>query len=323
MNKKLMAGSITAGASLLLDAVLGEKALLPHPVRLMGKGITIYEKILRGSLPKTPEGEIAAGGITAALTAGGTWISSKLLFMYLRRFHPAEAFFAEVLLGWKCLSMKGLSDESLLVREKLLFGSIEEARRQVGRIVGRDTAKLGVKDVSRAAVETVAENFSDGVTAPLFYLWLGGAPLSLAYKAVNTMDSMLGYKNDAYMHFGKIPARVDDAANYVPSRISAWLLIFAAAVGGEDAGGAARVWRRDRRKHESPNSAQTEAAMAGALGIELGGPASYFGKVVRKPVLGRGGRACSPDDIVRADRMLLLGSVFGLLFTAAGSVLID
>ena len=179
--------------------------------------------------------------------------------------------------------------------------------------MGRDTQRLDEAGITRAAVETVAENFSDGVLAPLFYLLLGGAPLALCYKAINTMDSMIGYKNERYLYFGRCAAKLDDAANWLPARLSALLLVLASALLGEDAQGAWRIWRRDRRNHASPNSAQTEAAMAGALGIQLAGPAWYFGEKYDKPTIGDVKRPVEPNDILRADRLLYGGGVLGLV----------
>ena len=192
--------------------------------------------------------------------------------------------------------------------DALTKGTVEQARTAVARIVGRDTGSLDSAGVTRAAVETVAENFSDGVVAPMLYMILGGAPLALGYKAINTMDSMVGYKNERYRDFGKAPARIDDAANYLPSRLAALLLIVSAALCGRNAGNAARIWRRDRRKHASPNAAQCEAVMAGALGVRLCGPASYFGVPHDKPFIGDEERPVEPEDIRRACRMELAGS---------------
>ena len=182
----------------------------------------------------------------------------------------------------------------------------------MGRIVGRDTAALSPQGVTRAAVETVAENFADGVAAPMVYMLLGGAPLALCCKAVNTMDSMVGYKNNQYLHFGRAAAKLDDAVNFLPARLAALLLVLSAGLTGENLPGAWRMWRRDRRRHASPNSAQTESAMAGALGIQLGGPASYFGLVHDKPTIGDALREAEPGDIRRASRMLYAASVLCL-----------
>ena len=187
----------------------------------------------------------------------------------------------------------------------------------MSRIVGRDTERLDASGVARAAVETVAESFSDGVAAPLFYMLLGGAPLALCYKAINTMDSMLGYKTERYLWFGRAPARLDDAANYIPSRLAALLLIAAAGLCGQDARGAWRIWRRDRREHASPNSAQCESVMAGALGLRLAGPAYYFGQLMDKPYIGDALRPIEAEDISRANRMMVTGSALCLLLLCA------
>ena len=207
----------------------------------------------------------------------------------------------------------GLAQESTNVYRQLEKDDLPAARKAVSRIVGRDTEKLTREGVTKAAVETVAENASDGVIAPLFYMMLGGAPLALTYKAVNTMDSMVGYKNEKYLNFGRAAAKLDDAANYLPSRIAALLWIAAAALTGNDAKGAWRIWRRDRRNHASPNSAQTESACAGALGVQLAGPATYFGEYYDKPTIGDAARAIEPKDILRANRMMRVASVLGLI----------
>ena len=197
-----------------------------------------------------------------------------------------------------------------------------DAQRAVGRIVGRDTQCLDRDGVTRAAVETVAENTSDGVIAPLFWLALGGLPLGMVYKAVNTMDSMVGYRNERYLFFGRAAARTDDAAHYLPARLSALLMCLAAALlpgcRGRD---ALRIWRRDRRKHKSPNSAQTEAACAGALGVQLAGDASYFGTLVRKPTIGEAERPIRPEDIPAANRLMYGTEVLCLALCAAAAVL--
>ena len=196
---------------------------------------------------------------------------------------------------------------------KLTGDTIENARLAVSRIVGRDTQSLSVEGVTKAAVETVAENFSDGVVAPMVYLLLGGAPLALCYKAINTMDSMVGYKNEKYLYFGRAAAKLDDAANYLPSRLSALLLIAASFFCRENGKNAWKIWRRDRRNHASPNSAQTEAVMAGALSVQLAGPAWYFGEYYDKPTIGDPLRPVEPGDILRANRMLYWGGFLSLI----------
>ena len=296
----------------VLDLLLGDPAWMPHPVVAMGRCITSLEPRLRTAFPKTPRGERAAGRVLAAALPLGTLALCMSLLYLCRLVHPALAFALEILWCWQSLAARGLAEESEHVRRRLTEGTLEEARLAVGRIVGRDTAALSPQGVTRAAVETVAENFADGVAAPMVYMLLGGAPLALCCKAVNTMDSMVGYKNDQYLHFGRAAAKLDDAVNFLPARLAALLLILSASLTGENLPGAWRMWRRDRRRHASPNSAQTESAMAGALGIQLGGPASYFGLVHDKPTIGDALREAEPGDIRRASRMLYAASVLCL-----------
>lgn len=300
---------------LLLDLLIGDPESLTrfHPVVWMGKAIVFLEKHLRRLFPRTERGELIAGLIPALLLPAGTW----LLCTFLLRLLPYPlSFLLECLWCAQALAVRDLRVEALRVQTALESGSLQAARRAVGRIVGRDTAALDASGVARAAVETVAENFSDGVVAPLFYMLLGGAPLALACKAVNTLDSMVGYRNERYLYFGRASARLDDLANFLPARLAALLLVFAAFLCGEDGRGAFRIWRRDRRKHSSPNSAQCEAAMAGALGLRLCGPASYFGLVHDKPWLGDGLREIVPGDIRRACRLELAGSLLAFALLA-------
>ncbi len=301
-------------AGFVLDLLIGdpEKLSKVHPVVLMGKTIRSLETLLRRLLPKTKTGECLAGACMAFLMTAGTWSVSFFVLLLLRRCCPPLAWLAETLWCWQALAVRDLKKEAMRVYGELTEGSLEGARKAVGRIVGRDTDRLSREGVALAAVETVAENFSDGVTAPLFYMALGGAPLALCYKAANTMDSMVGYRNECYLHFGHVPARLDDAANYLPSRLAAILLIASAGICGENAADAFRIWKRDRRKHPSPNAAQCESVMAGALGLRLCGPAWYFGKRSEKPFLGDGTRNCEPEDIRRACRMEYAGSLLAL-----------
>lgn len=302
-----------AVCSFLLDLLLGDPDWMPHPVVGMGRCISALERVLRRIFPRTSRGELAAGTVlAAALSLGALTLSAGALWL-CGLVHPALRFALETVWCWQCLAVKGLRDESANVYRKLTFSILEEARRAVSRIVGRDTEGLTVEGVTKAAVETVAENFSDGVAAPLCYMLLGGAPLALCYKAVNTMDSMVGYKNERYLYFGRAAARLDDLANYIPSRLSALLLILAAAVGGQDWKNAWKIWRRDRRNHPSPNSAQTESAMAGALGVRLGGPAFYFGELHDKPTIGDPLRPIEPADILRTNCLMEIASVLCLL----------
>ncbi len=297
---------LTALCGLALDLLLGDPAPLMriHPVVLIGHAVSGAEKLLRSLFPKTDKGELAAGCVLAAGIPALVLGISLLILWLLRMLWPPLAFIMQVVWCWQALAIKDLKAESMNVFRKLTSGTLDEARRAVARIVGRDTAALTAEGVTKATVETVAENFSDGVAAPLFYMLIGGAPLALVYKAVNTMDSMVGYKNDRYLYFGRAAARLDDAANFLPARLAALFLWAAAVVTGQDAKNAFRIWRRDRRNHASPNSAQCESVVAGALRLRLGGPASYFGKMVDKPYIGDNDRPAAADDIPTVCRMM-------------------
>ena len=296
----------------ILDGIFGDPAWLVHPVVIMGKAITALEKFLRRRLPNTPEGERLGGRILAMALPVGTLLMTGGVCWLFYRISPILGFAIELLWCAQALAAKGLAQESTNVYRELVKSDLPASRRAVSRIVGRDTAELTSEGVTKAAVETVAENASDGVIAPLFYMMLGGAPLALVYKAINTMDSMVGYKNEKYLNFGRAAAKLDDAANYLPSRIAALLWIASATLTGNDAKSAWRIWRRDRRKHASPNSAQTESACAGALNVQLAGPATYFGKYYDKPTIGDAVRAIEPKDILRANTMMYVASVLGL-----------
>ena len=288
----------------VLDLLLADPAWMPHPVVYMGKAISALEGFLRPRLPQTPRGELLGGAILAAALPAGTFAAASGARALANKLNPKLGLALETVWCWQALALRGLDQESAAVQRELERGDLPAARKAVGRIVGRDTQELTAEGVTKAAVETVAENFSDGVAAPLFYMLLGGAPLALAYKAVNTMDSMVGYKNDRYLYFGRAAAKLDDLANLAPSRLAALCWVGAAHLTGQDGRNAWNIWRRDRRNHASPNSAQTESACAGALGVQLAGPASYFGKTVDKPTIGDPKRAVEPADIGRANRML-------------------
>ena len=296
----------------VLDAVFGDPAWLPHPVVYMGKAISALEKQLRTRLPKTPEGELWGGRILAFCLPVGTFALASLVCMGAAALHPLLGLAVQMFWCGQALAAKGLVQESMNVYRELTKPDLPAARIAVSRIVGRDTQALTAEGVTKAAVETVAENASDGVIAPLLYMLLGGAPLALTYKAINTMDSMVGYKNERYLHFGRAAAKLDDIANYLPSRIAALLWVAAAALTGNDARNAWRIWRRDRRNHASPNSAQTESACAGALNVQLAGPAYYFGEYYPKPTIGDAVRPIEPEDIRRADRMMYAESLLAL-----------
>ena len=301
----------------VLDALFGDPAWLPHPVVYMGKAISKLEKFLRPRLPKTPQGELLGGAIVAFCLPVGTFLLTGLVCWGAARLHLLLGLAVQMFWCGQALAARGLVQESTNVYKELKKPDLPGARKAVSRIVGRDTAELTAEGVTKAAVETVAENASDGVIAPLLYMLIGGAPLALTYKAINTMDSMLGYKNEKYLYFGRVPAKLDDVANYIPSRLAALLWVAAAAFTHNDAKGAWKIWRRDRRRHASPNSAQTESACAGALGVQLAGPAYYFGEYYAKPTIGDALRPIVPEDILRANQMMYVASSFALAWGCA------
>ena len=301
----------------VLDALFGDPAWLPHPVVYMGKAISKLEKFLRPRLPKTPQGELLGGAIVAFCLPVGTFLLTGLVCWGAALLHPLLGLAVQMFWCGQALAARGLVQESTNVYKELKKPDLPGARKAVSRIVGRDTAELTAEGVTKAAVETVAENASDGVIAPLLYMLIGGAPLALTYKAINTMDSMLGYKNEKYLYFGRVPAKLDDVANYIPSRLAGLLWVAAAAFTHNDAKGAWKIWRRDRRNHASPNSAQTESACAGALGVQLAGPAYYFGQYYPKLTIGDALRPIEPEDILRANRMMYVASSFALAWGCA------
>lgn len=291
-----------------LDLLIGDPAGWPHIVRGFGALITVLEKRLYPMQNKR-----IAGALLALLTLViCTGLPAAALFGAWR-LSPWVYFALETLLVWQLLATKSLRVESGRVYAALSQNDLPSARKAVSMIVGRDTEALDEAGVTRAAVETVAENVSDGVAAPLFCIMLGGAALGCFYKAANTMDSMIGYKNEKYLDFGRFAARLDDALNFIPSRLCALLMIASAPLVGLDGKNALRIWRRDRRKHESPNSAQTEAVMAGALDVRLAGNAVYFGRLHEKPYIGDDIRPVEPPDILRAHRLLYASSLLMLL----------
>lgn len=304
--------------AVVLDLLLGDPHWMPHPVRWMGRTISGLETLLRRLFPKTPGGERGAGIVLAlalpTLFGGG----SALILWGLGQVSPWLSWAVQLWFTYQLLAARSLQTESMAVYYPLKAHDLEGARRAVSRIVGRDTQALDETGVAKAAVETVAENTCDGVTAPLIFLFLGGLPAGMAYKAVSTLDSMVGYKNDKYRFFGRASARLDDILNFIPARLSGLLLCLGAALLPDCSGRRAwTIFWRDRRKHASPNSAHTEAACAGALGVQLAGDASYFGKVVHKPTLGDPVRPVEPEDIPRACRLMYAGAGLLLLLFAA------
>ena len=294
----------------LLDQLLGDPYFLPHPVRLIGKLISGTERRLRRKIAinetDKSRSELRQGVAMVLIVLASVIIASSFLLLAAYWIHSYVGMAVESLMTYQILAVKCLKVESMKVYHCLRKGSLEKARAAVSMIVGRDTEMLDEEGVAKAAVETVAENTSDGVVAPMLYLAAGGPILGFFYKAVNTMDSMVGYKNEKYLYFGRAAAKLDDFVNFLPARISALLMIAASYLSGSDFSGkgAWSIYMRDRRKHASPNSAQTESVCAGALSIRLAGDASYFGKIVKKPYIGDALRKVEYEDIKRANRLM-------------------
>lgn len=297
----------------LLDCAVGDPYNIPHPVKLIGRLISGLEKLVRKHMH-----DLRTGGILLGLTV--IVLSTVLpLVLLVICYHISIilGIAAETIMCCYMLAAKCLCSESMKVCKAAESGDTEAARKAVSMIVGRDTAVLDKDGIVRAAVETVAENASDGVTAPLFYMGLGGAVGAFFYKSVNTMDSMIGYRDEKYADIGRFAAKLDDVLNFIPSRKTALLMTAAAPLAGLDGRNAFRIWKRDRKNHASPNSAQTESVCAGALHVRLAGDAWYFGKLHKKPYIGDDDRPVKPEDIRLANRLMYLSSVLMLIISAA------
>ncbi len=288
--------------AVVLDLLIGDPSWIPHPVVLIGKLISKAETLLRKAFPQKLR---FAGKILAVTIPLFTLAVTFLLLWVCYQINPLFGLAVEIFLGSLTLAAKSLKKESMKVYEQLEKGDLPKARYAVSMIVGRDTQNLDETGVTKAAVETVAENTSDGIIAPMFYLAIGGTPLAMCYKAINTLDSMVGYKNEKYIDFGRASAKLDDAANFIPARIAGVLMVISAYLTGMDGKNAWKIFRRDGRNHASPNSAQTEAACAGALQVQLAGNAYYFGKLYEKPTIGDPIRPVEVQDISRANRLML------------------
>lgn len=312
---QLMISLAACVTGFILDFIFGDPAWIYHPVRIIGKGIELGERLLRrisGEKHLT-----AAGAILWLMIAGLSFLFPLGILLLAWKIHPGLCFALESFWCFQILAARSLCRESGKVYDRLQENDLPGARRAVSMIVGRDTESLTEEGVTKAAVETVAENTSDGVTAPLIYLMIGGAPLGFLYKAVNTMDSMLGYKNDRYLYFGRVPAGMDDIFNYIPARLTALLMIAAAYLTGLDGKNAWKIYRRDRKKHASPNAAQTESVCAGALRVQLAGDAVYFGKLYKKEFIGDSLRPIEPQDIRRTQRLMYVTALL-VLFLCGG-----
>jgi len=304
LNIAVLPSMIALTAGFALDLMFGDPRWMPHPIRLIGMMTAGGEKLVRGMLPKNAMAEFAGGLLLAVLIAAVSTVVPCVLLWAAGEVHILLRIALEAVMCWQILAVRSLKTESMKVYRELVREDLAEARNMVSMIVGRDVQDLDPEQVTKAAVETVAENTSDGTVAPLLYMALGGAPLGFFYKSVNTMDSMIGYKNDRYLYFGRFAAKLDDIVNYIPARISALLMILAAFLLKLDYRNAWRIFKRDRYNHTSPNSAQTESVCAGALGIQLAGDAYYFGKRYAKKTIGDPLRPVAYEDIRLVNRLL-------------------
>lgn len=287
-----------------LDLCLGDPHWMPHPIRLIGQMISGGEKIVRRLFPKTEKGESIGGGVLAICVIGVSAVVPGIILWAAGEVHILLQIAFESIMCYQILSVKALKTESMKVYNKLVQNDLMGARKMVSMIIGRDVENLNQEQIAKATVETVAENTSDGTVAPLLFIAIGGAPLGFLYKSINTMDSMIGYKNERYLHFGKFAARLDDIVNYIPSRMSAFLMILTSCFLKLDYKNAYEIFKRDRYNHASPNSAQTESVCAGALRIQLAGDAYYFGKLYPKKTIGDPLRSIVYEDICQANRLL-------------------
>ncbi len=304
--------AVVVALAYALDLLTGDPLWLPHPIRWIGALITLLERILYrpGFSPLLMR---CAGFILSILVVSLVYLLSFFILFYAWRFSSGLFIIFSILMVWATLSVRGLHSAASGVKSELARGRLSEAREKLSMIVGRDTEGLTPEEIERALIETVSENTSDGIIAPLFFLALGGPPLALAYKAVNTLDSMLGYKNDRYIYFGWFPARLDDLANLIPSRITALIMVLSSFILGFDWRASMKVLLRDGRAHPSPNAGLPEAAVSGALGVRLGGVSLYNDKPVEKPVIGVGLADKSPVALASTIRIMhLTGLIMAL-----------
>ncbi len=309
-------GGTLIAAAFILDLLIGDPEGWPHPIRWMGRAIERFEPEFR-KLSSNPRW---AGTLFALSMTTGTFLLAWLFIFLAWSFHPVAGIAVEVILLFYCISVRSLEKAALGVLVALREEGLPQGRAAVAMIVGRETDGLDEPEVARATVETVAENLVDGVFSPLFYALLGGAPLALAFKMANTLDSMVGYKNEKYRYFGTAAARLDDVANYLPARLSVLFISAAAQLIGKNGKSALRTGFRDGCKHTSPNAGFPEAAFAGALGVRLGGPGTYHGRKVEKPYLGAEHDPAGPDDIQSACRLMVVTSLLWMAATQIMSI---
>ena len=300
-----------------LDFCFGDPLWMPHPVQAIGKGISLFEKKIRPLFPASDKGQVVAGGCMVVVVLAFSFGVPYGILWLAGLVHPLLRLGVACFMCYQILATRCLKDASMQVYHVLKTGDLQEARTAVGMIVGRDTKELTREEIQEAVVETVAENTSDGVVAPLLFFAIGGAPLAFLYKGINTMDSMVGYKNDKYLYFGRAAAKLDDLANYIPARITALVMVVAAGISGLNAKQGWKIYKRDRKNHISPNSAQPESVCAGALGIQLGGDTVYGGKVVHKATMGDPVKKIDPEDIPKVNRILYVTAIVTLVISVA------
>lgn len=304
-------GAIVAG--FILDLIFGDPHWLPHPICLIGNLIGFLEKNLRRLLAPGKTALLFGGALMVVIVLSLSYAVPYAVLMLAEQVSPWLRFALETVMFYQIFATKCLRDESMKVYTALHNNDLGDARVKLSWIVGRDTNELTAEEVTKGAVETVAENTADGIIAPMFYMFIGGAPLAFLYKGINTMDSMVGYKNDKFLYFGRCAAKLDDVANFIPARITGILMILASYFLNMNAAGAWKIFWRDRYNHLSPNSAMTESVTAGALNIQLGGDHYYFGKLVHKDTIGDNIRPVVAEDIVAVNNLLYMTAVISLL----------
>ena len=296
-----------------VDMVLGDPRWLPHPICLMGNVISFLEKRLRAICGEKPEWQLMGGFVLVVFMLTTAFGIPYYILQLAQAYDMRLAFAINTFMLYQIFALRSLRNAGLDVLEPLHKGDIDEARLKLSWIVGRDTQNLNEEEITKATVETIAENTGDGVIAPMFYMFIGGAPLALLYKAINTMDSMIGYKNDKYLYFGRCAAKLDDVANFIPARIAAFCMLAAAYFLNMNTAGAWKIFKRDRYNHLSPNSAMTESVAAGAMDLQLGGGHYYFGKFVPKPTIGDEVRSAEPEDVLKANSLLFFSSILCII----------
>ncbi|WP_252236667.1 cobalamin biosynthesis protein [Clostridium sp. CH2] len=295
-----------------LDLIIGDPENPIHPVRIIGNFASKLEKLTRKLFKKC----LKIGGLlTWLIVISITFLINFFILKIVSDFNKYLGIFLGGVVIYFCISAKGLVTEGYKVISLVRKDDIKAARKQLSFIVGRDTENLDKQDIMRAVIETIAENMSDGIIAPIFYAGLGGAPLAMAYKAVNTLDSMFGYKNDKYMEFGYFSAKLDDVFNYIPARITGFLIVLSAMILGYDYKRSFKIYKRDRYNHSSPNSAHPEAAMAGILGVQLGGENYYFGKLVKKQTIGESIKEIEVLDVDKTSKVLYCSAILSYILS--------